>query len=326
MRTPFSVRAPVLSALLISMACTADDLVIVDVPTDAPSVFAQHFSKYVDVMGVGVYATASSADEKVLHCARTLAQFIDNDENGTPDNLLVHQRMVDDRAAMVMWRNFSQAENSDFWDDVDESVADSLQDLMASETIPNWQEIQQFDAALEECFHLVNFVGYARVYPDVFGEQPGSQVAQAMDLNIANGYFHYDDPTCDYRCKIIEYTYWAMTSILGAQDEPWRRQEIADEWELYSAELVQSLDPSIHALLMNPVYELPVVLPDAVYSPAPSCTADYDGSGRVDGTDLSLLLGFWGLEAPDYDLDGNALIDGADLAGLLGAWGLCSNG
>ena len=208
----------------------ADDFTIERLPADAPSGFSAHFSKYVDVMGVGVYATSNSSSSKVLHCARTLAQYIDNDEDGEPDNPLVHARMVQDGAAMVMWRNFNDAENSDFWDDIDDSVADSLQDLMASETIPNWQDVQQFDAALEECFHLVNFVGYSRVYPEVFGEQPGSDVADAMTTNIANGYFHYGDPTCDFRCKVIEYTYWSMTSMLGAQEAPWRRAEIADEW------------------------------------------------------------------------------------------------
>ncbi len=93
-------------------ATVADDFVIEPIPADAPAVFDEYFGKYVDVMGVGVFATANSQDEKVLHCARTLAQFIDNDEDGQPDNPAVHARMVADRAAMVMWRTFNQAENS----------------------------------------------------------------------------------------------------------------------------------------------------------------------------------------------------------------------
>lgn len=52
------------------------------------------------------------------------------------------------------------------------------------------------------------------------------------------------------------------------------------------------------------------------------CPADLDGSGTVNGADLSLLLGNWG-NAGTGDLDGNGTVNGADLALLLGAWGAC---
>lgn len=53
----------------------------------------------------------------------------------------------------------------------------------------------------------------------------------------------------------------------------------------------------------------------------PSCVADFDGSGTVDGADLAILLGAWGVA--EGDLTGDGLTDGADLAVLLGAWGPC---
>ena len=105
-----------------------------------------------------------------------------------------------------------------------------------------------------------------------------------------------------------------------------RRQEIADEWELYSRELVETLDPAIFAILDDPAYGLARELPDASYEPGPTCIADYDDSNVVDGADLSMLLGFWGLDAPWLDLDGNDIIDVSDLAMLLGHWGQCAGG
>ena len=56
------------------------------------------------------------------------------------------------------------------------------------------------------------------------------------------------------------------------------------------------------------------------------CPADLDGSGRVDGADLTILLAGWGAcpasgECPD--IDGNGSVDGADLTILLGTWGDC---
>ena len=58
---------------------------------------------------------------------------------------------------------------------------------------------------------------------------------------------------------------------------------------------------------------------------APGCPGDLDGNGRVDGEDLTRLLGVWGAcgEACPEDLDGDGSADGADLAILLGFWGPC---
>jgi hypothetical protein len=44
----------------------------------------------------------------------------------------------------------------------------------------------------------------------------------------------------------------------------------------------------------------------------------------VDGQDLGLLLGAWGLSGVLADLNGDGPVDGQDLGVLLGAWGPCS--
>lgn len=53
-----------------------------------------------------------------------------------------------------------------------------------------------------------------------------------------------------------------------------------------------------------------------------NCLGDLDGSGEVDGADLGVLLGGWGVRGP-ADLDGSGVVDGADLGLMLGAWGDC---
>ena len=52
--------------------------------------------------------------------------------------------------------------------------------------------------------------------------------------------------------------------------------------------------------------------------PQPPVPADISGDGRVNATDLTMLLAAWG--TPDADLDGNGVVDGIDLAMVLGAW------
>ena len=56
-----------------------------------------------------------------------------------------------------------------------------------------------------------------------------------------------------------------------------------------------------------------------------TCNGDLDGNNVVDGADLSLILGSWGLCSGkcDADLDEDGTVGGADLALLLGAWGAC---
>ena len=48
---------------------------------------------------------------------------------------------------------------------------------------------------------------------------------------------------------------------------------------------------------------------------------DINGDGVVDGADLGLLLGAWGLTGGLADLNADARVDGADLGILLGNWG-----
>jgi hypothetical protein len=49
---------------------------------------------------------------------------------------------------------------------------------------------------------------------------------------------------------------------------------------------------------------------------------DIDANGAVNGADLSILLGQWGLTG-SADIDANGIVNGADLSILLGNWGQC---
>ncbi|PCJ04672.1 MAG: hypothetical protein COB10_13170, partial [Planctomycetota bacterium] len=56
--------------------------------------------------------------------------------------------------------------------------------------------------------------------------------------------------------------------LLGAQDDPDRVRQIADEWQLGTADLVREKDPWITALLEDPQYHWARRLPDGHYAPA----------------------------------------------------------
>lgn len=133
----------------------------------------------------------------------------------------------------------------------------------------------QFDASLEEVWHLITHTGYSTLYPNIFGESVGCSLANAMDvarggqfITLPSSYpesawYSYNDETCDYACMATEYFYWGMTSVLGAQSE--RLSEIQEEWRLNTSALMQSADTALYNLLTDSQYKLPTVLPDRSY-------------------------------------------------------------
>jgi hypothetical protein len=58
---------------------------------------------------------------------------------------------------------------------------------------------------------------------------------------------------------------------------------------------------------------------------APSCPADLNQDGVVNGADLGLMLGSWGpCPGCAADLNADGIVNGADLGLLLGSWGACA--
>jgi hypothetical protein len=251
--------------------------VLTAVSGGAPSGFSQVFCAEVDVFGVKVYATGDVEDEKALHAAHVLAQYLDNDEDGQVDNPAVLEAMTDRKAAMVMFGNESTFESFDIEEYISPDTLDSmvLQDLYGAETHPGFTGSGNFDASLEEVLHLMTHGGYAHAYPEAFAETPGSRLTDAMDVArgghfeaIPSSYppeawYHYDDDTCDYACMATEYLYWALTTQLGAQAQ--RCEDIAHEWEPCTPEALASTDLAITELLTNPAFAVPTALPDGRY-------------------------------------------------------------
>ena len=242
----------------------------VDLTISSSPILEKYFAKYVDVFGVPIYATSDVPDDKVLHAANVLAQYLDNDADGIPDNPLVVEKIKANDGGIPL---FSEP-------DVDDDILYTANDeyteycwvaLYQDETNPR----NQFDASLEEILHMITSCGYANAYPDVFGEHEDSLIAEYMD-NARGGFFDqvpssypagawysYDDYTCEYECMITEYFYWTMTSILGAQED--RFDEIGHEWKLNTKEKVMETDPDMYNLLTDPQYKFPTILPDGNY-------------------------------------------------------------
>jgi len=228
-------------------------------------------NRKVNVFGIDIYAVPEVNDIKLLHAANVLAQYLDNNEDGSVDNTIVHNMMIENKAFIIMWKNDNDL-------DIDPPNDRIGQDLGDDETNPNFvinNKQGQFDASLEEIWHIISHSGYAYAYPEVFGENPGTSLSNAMDIARggffiqipdsypSNAWYSYYDYTCEYDCMAAEYIYWAITSILGAQEN--RLDEIGDEWILNTAELVETTDTAIYSLLTADEYNFPTELPDGTY-------------------------------------------------------------
>ena len=236
--------------------------------------------KHVQVFGLFIQATDRVPEAKLLHAASITANFLDNDRNGKPDNPTVNDELWNERAAIVMGYDERELERlHDRYGELFDNY--TLQGLFATETLPNAgphnPKSSEFDASIEEILHIITSVGYAGVYPKVFGERRGTELANAMDI-ARGGYFRtvpsrypadawysYDDRTCDYGCQVTEYVYWALTSLLDGQDFKNRGGDIEHEWKLNTPEKLRAKDKAVVKILTNAEYRLPTRLPDGKY-------------------------------------------------------------
>ena len=262
---------------LFTVTAEIPDFKITAVPGGKYKPFQKQFAQHINVFGIRVFGTAKTPPGKLRHIAVILAEYLDNDEDGKPDNSEVVAELVKRNAFMAVCENERALERLDH-DVFQDAGFHSGQGQFATETNPGGN---QFDATLEEVLHLITHEGYANIYPQIFGERPGTELAKCLDRARGGhfkrvprhypkgAWFTYDDRTCDYGCQCTEYLYWAITSVLGAQKAKHRREDIEHEWRLYSRELVRTRDPHIFRLITDPKYRLPSQLPDGKYNGRP---------------------------------------------------------
>tara|TARA_Y200000002_G_scaffold9994_1_gene8214 strand:- start:490 stop:1371 length:882 start_codon:yes stop_codon:yes gene_type:complete len=234
--------------------------------------YFKYFCKKTDVFGIKVYATENVDNDKILHAASILAEYLDNDEDGIIDNQRIVDKLIEKKAWILMAEDESESRAAIRFPIGNRFFLELYEDEVS---IINGSP--RFDASLEEILHLITQYGYAEVYPNKFGENKNSEIAKAMDearggyfKNVPNSYpssawYTYDDKTCNYSCQITEYTYWALTSILGAQEFPGRLEEIQNEWKLNTKEKVKNNDSQAYRLLTDSEFKFPTYLPDGKY-------------------------------------------------------------
>ncbi len=223
------------------------------------------FPKQVDVFGVKILALERTPDKSINKAKSILSQWLDNDNDGNADNQLVVDSLVKNNCAMAMGKSIRKVDSV-----LDKKLIKQGISQEQTEGIFALASKEPNIAYLEEILHLVTDCGYAKAYPEIFGEYKGTKIALAMD-KARGGYFEkipkkypkgawytYDDRSCDYSCMVTEYFYWSLTSYLGAHKN--RYEEISEEWKLNSKEKMKK-DELMVKLITNPEYKIPKKLP-----------------------------------------------------------------
>jgi len=83
------------------------------------------FSKQVEIFDIFIFATRRTPDSKILHAAGLLAQYLDNDNDGQPDNELGLMAIRKNNGAVVMTETKREADKIEIYRYIPEEVWNS---------------------------------------------------------------------------------------------------------------------------------------------------------------------------------------------------------
>ena len=236
------------------------------------------FHKYMKVFGVSILAFEGYPDDMIRHVGTVTAEYLDNNEDGVPDNLEVNAAIAKGHGTFVL-----VLDSSDEWHAVrDRPELSYIQELTTMARFANKGGTicgedcgEPSDTALEHVPELIQRVGYATVFEE-FAPVPGSRLALAMDAARGGDFRTNPDVYPEgawytawypYELHFIEYFYWGLVTNLGlvGDTSPGACAAFVDEWKLCTKSEFQATDTLLFELLTDPKLNLPTVAPDGVY-------------------------------------------------------------
>ena len=243
------------------------------------------FDKFIDVFGMHVVATSGAPLAYVEHTANVLAEYIDNDADGIPDDQAVLDVLVNGNFVVPVW---TESDRVSFWDNARGTYCEDNTGMAASMyyEYDEWalggiEAAGTWDGNLEEVWHVVS-IGWYATYPEYFGDEPGaSRLTEAMDtarggqfLTIpstypAGSWYRYYDDTCEYGCQMHEYFYWILMANIDALDPSItdKCEQSQHEWHICNKAELEQVDVLAFDLFNNHGFSLPTNIPTGSYQP-----------------------------------------------------------
>jgi len=247
---------------------------------------------------ITIYADQNILDSELQHIASVTAEFLDNNEDGVLDNLMVAETLRSKQAILIVHHERTPGERtgSEPRDNIFNSFG-SIQTLESKiskdwltpnptfvDTLDASQDSGLYDATLEEVWHLISVHGYGPTYPAMWSREPddSSHLQTLMDVarggkfdsdgqpyedaaiaTYPKGAWYTRTDACWYGCFIDEYIHWAWSTLAGAQKY---RQDQDYQWKLFTPKKLFKKDPAVVALLQDCEYNTPRNLPNGKYT------------------------------------------------------------
>ena len=249
----------------------------------------QTFDLFISIFDIYVAAPDTVPLDYLLHTSSVLAEYLDNDADGVPDDPLVHEYLVSHNYIVPVW---TEAHREELWEQIEGTACADEIGMAASMYYDEDQwalggitASEKWDTNLEEVWHVISDGWYA-VYPEYFGTSQDdsgafipSKLFEAMDvarggqfLSVPASYpeeawYTYDDETCDYACQAHEYFYWILMANIDALQPSLtdKCEESQDEWHICTQEELQQQDILAFELLNNYDFVLPTAIPEGDY-------------------------------------------------------------
>ena len=280
------------------------------------------FDKFINVFGVYVAGTNKAAIEKVIHTAGILAQYLDNDEDGLPDDAKISSYLSEHNFIVPVW---SKEEREGFTQNSHGTLCEDNIRLQASMyyTEDRWaiggiQKTGQWDTNLEEVWHIVSAAWY-EVYSDYFGDN-NSLLLRAMNKARGdvfktipstypkNAWYTYYDETCDYSCQSHEYFYWILMANMSALDPSLtdKCERSSREWNICNQSELRQQDALAYELLNEYDLVLPTQIPNGQYRPSAAISSVDSSIGtEPDSSKPAVLNANFTNDLIIYDLNSN---------------------
>ena len=229
--------------------------------------------KYTTVFGVPVFAASSTTAAQFQHAASVLAAWLDNDGDGCVDNPTVLTKLTEKQdwgGGIKVQASIIIPGNDGTWTN---ALSQSLEaagyttnaPIYNGELLPSCSgpaaTSSCADATLEEIWHVITSVGYAKAFPTTFAVSSTSNSLLTQAMDVARGgkfttipttypssaWYTYYDSTCNYECMATEYIYWGVNAWVGALVG--RGDGISNEWKFETRAKLEAGDLKMTAII-----------------------------------------------------------------------------
>ena len=273
--------APTVSAQSVCAVTAADatlppTFTVVTIPEGDP--LHGIFNTCMKTFGISHLAAAGYPNKNLKHVSTVTAEYLDNDENGSPDDSGVNMALQSNHATFV---HVSAAGGYDDWGDVRDLPQVGYIKELTLMWAPNGSDYESVKGGtwcgsdcgqpgdgetLEHVPELIQKAGYAYAYPSDFGSVQGTTLGLAMDTATEGGWF-IPERGWPYEVQLVEYFFWGLAAELRmlGNVSPGVCDDIAGEWTLCMRSEFIATDTKLHALLRAARFNLPRKAPDGYY-------------------------------------------------------------